>query len=184
MNTYTMKRQRGVSLLIVLLLLLIMTLLGLAGLRSTVMQERMSGNLLDRGIAFQAAETALREAEAIARTAPDFPGTPGAAADSACVAGLCQLPTGAVDRWKTIPAGEWRNATTTLGATNATQAQFIIEELGAAETTLGCRSNTKEDPYENGCLTPRYRITARAIDPTAANSANRSQVILTANYAP
>jgi type IV pilus assembly protein PilX len=179
-----MKRQQGVSLLIVLLLLLIMTLLGLAGLRSTVMQERMSGNLLDRGIAFQAAETALREAEAIAATTPVFPGSPGVAADSACVNGLCQLPTGAIDRWKTIPAGEWRNATTTLGTTNATQAQFIIEVLGAAETTPGCSQVQKDDPYDNGCLTPRYRITARAIDPSAAISANRSQVILTSNYAP
>jgi type IV pilus assembly protein PilX len=184
MKTLSMKHQQGVSLFIVLMLLLIMTVLGLAGLRGTVMQERMSGNLLDRSIAFQAAESALREAEAIARTAPDFPGAPGVAADSVCLNGLCQMPTGAVDRWNSIPVGQWRNATAPLGPLNAGQAQFIIEEIGTGETSPGCSANTSVDPLESGCLTPRYRITARGIDPTVAANANRSQVILTANYAP
>ena len=38
-------RQRGVALIVVLILLLIMTLLGLASLRGTIMEERMSSNL-------------------------------------------------------------------------------------------------------------------------------------------
>ncbi|WP_031327456.1 PilX N-terminal domain-containing pilus assembly protein, partial [Xanthomonas phaseoli] len=59
-------RQKGVSLVVVLILLLIMTLLGLAVLRSTVLEERMSANLVDRNLSFQAAEAALREGEALA----------------------------------------------------------------------------------------------------------------------
>ena len=57
------RRQRGVALLVVLMLLLIMTLLGLASLRGSIMEERMSANLFDRSLMFQAAESALRQGE-------------------------------------------------------------------------------------------------------------------------
>jgi type IV pilus assembly protein PilX len=50
-------------LLIALVLLIVMTLLGLASIRSTSMQERMGANMFDRNLAFQAVESALREAE-------------------------------------------------------------------------------------------------------------------------
>jgi len=56
-------RIQGIALLVSLLLLLITTLLALAGLRSTTLQERMSGNLYARGLVFQAAESILRQAE-------------------------------------------------------------------------------------------------------------------------
>ena len=83
--------QRGVSLLVVLILLLIMTVLGLAVLRSTLMQERMSGNLLDRNLNLQAAEAALREGEALAAAQTVVP-----AAGSGCVNGVCETPNPAV----------------------------------------------------------------------------------------
>ena len=60
-----MQIQRGVSLVVVLILLLIMTLLGLAVLRSTLLEERMSANLYDRSLGFQSAEAVLREAESV-----------------------------------------------------------------------------------------------------------------------
>ena len=52
-------RQAGVSLVMVLILLVVMSLLGLAVLRSSGMQERMSANMYDRNLAQQAAEMAL-----------------------------------------------------------------------------------------------------------------------------
>lgn len=55
--------QSGATLLIALVLLIVMTLLGLASIRSTSMQERMGANMFDRSLAFQAVESALREAE-------------------------------------------------------------------------------------------------------------------------
>ena len=53
-------RQRGVSLLVVLILLLVTSLLGVAVMRSSAMQERMSANLRDRSLGFEAAESTLR----------------------------------------------------------------------------------------------------------------------------
>lgn len=57
------RRQQGISLVIVLVLLVVMSVLGLAVMRSSGMQERMSANLRDRSEAFQAAETVLRVAQ-------------------------------------------------------------------------------------------------------------------------
>ncbi|GAB2522278.1 pilus assembly PilX family protein [Lysobacter humi (ex Lee et al. 2017)] len=55
--------ERGAALVVVLLLLLVVTLLGLAGIRGALLQERMAANAVARSYAFQAAEAVLREAE-------------------------------------------------------------------------------------------------------------------------
>ncbi|MBZ0088386.1 MAG: hypothetical protein K8F33_09855 [Thermomonas sp.] len=56
------KKQQGVSLLVVLILLVVMSVLGIAVMRSSVMQERMAANLRDRSLATQAVENALAQA--------------------------------------------------------------------------------------------------------------------------
>jgi type IV pilus assembly protein PilX len=55
--------QRGAVLVISLILLLVMTVLGLAAMQVTRMEERMAGNYRDVNIAFQGAEAGLRDAE-------------------------------------------------------------------------------------------------------------------------
>lgn len=56
-------REHGFVLATVLIFLVILTLLGLAAMRDSTMQERMAGNQRDRNLALQAAELALRDAE-------------------------------------------------------------------------------------------------------------------------
>lgn len=56
-------RQRGVALAAALVFLLVLTLMGVTGMRTATMQERMAGNARDRAVAFQSAEEALRDAE-------------------------------------------------------------------------------------------------------------------------
>ena len=58
------RRQSGSALIIGLLLLLLMTLVSLVNTTETRTDARMTSNQLDRVIAFQAAEAALRAAEA------------------------------------------------------------------------------------------------------------------------
>jgi type IV pilus assembly protein PilX len=55
--------QRGAALAVSLIILLVMTLLGIAGMRSTTLEERMAGNMRDHHRAFEAAEATLRGAE-------------------------------------------------------------------------------------------------------------------------
>lgn len=64
MTTLVRRRQHGAALAVALVLLLILTLLGVTGSKTTIMEERMAGNFRDRQVAFEAAEAALRVAEA------------------------------------------------------------------------------------------------------------------------
>ncbi|WP_341645049.1 pilus assembly PilX family protein [Thauera sp. SDU_THAU2] len=62
-SRYAPVRQRGAALIIGLIMLLILTLLGVTAISNVTLQERMAGSLMDRNLAFQAAEIALRRAE-------------------------------------------------------------------------------------------------------------------------
>src|SRR3546814_17386392 len=54
------RRQRGIVLAVALMLLVVITLIGLAAVRTTTMQQRMTANFYDRALAFQSAEHALQ----------------------------------------------------------------------------------------------------------------------------
>jgi len=56
-------KQRGVVLVVSLVMLLLMTLLGVSAMKTSVMETKMAGNSRDMELAFQATETALRDAE-------------------------------------------------------------------------------------------------------------------------
>ena len=165
------RQQRGVALLVVLMLLLIMTLLGLASLRGSIMEERMSANLFDRGLMFQAAEAALRQGE-------DFAGTTKPSQYSAdCTNGLCTAPVTAenaalVNRWL-LDNPPYKAANTVTSGSLSVTPGYFIEFMGSAPNWPGC---DRENPVQAGCLGPRYRVTARA---TAAGC---SQVILQSSF--
>jgi len=57
--------ETGAALFVCLVFLLIMTIVGLAGMQNTSLQEKMAGHLRDSDLAFQAAESALKAGEAV-----------------------------------------------------------------------------------------------------------------------
>ncbi|MFM6990538.1 MAG: PilX N-terminal domain-containing pilus assembly protein [Rhodoferax sp.] len=95
------RQQQGIALVVVLVMLLLVTGLGIAAVRTLILQERMAANSFDRNLAMQSAERALRIAESIAlaqRRSPVTP-NPGFPADPAGLlngnyAGSCVSPTG------------------------------------------------------------------------------------------
>ena len=163
-------KQRGATLLVALVMLIVMTLLGLASIRSTSMQEKMGANLYDRSLAFQAVESALREAEAsITVFTLSAMGTqtglycPSGYSGASCtVHGSSSTFT---ERWQDsatvwAPASTWWGTVddgmkAKLGGSNATP-EYIIEYMGDFEDGTGCgrRGSTS-------CRGPRYRVTAR-----------------------
>jgi len=64
----TRTRQQGAILIVSMLLLLVMTLLGITAVSTTTLEEKMASNNRQRQLAFQAASSALREAETWLRT--------------------------------------------------------------------------------------------------------------------
>ncbi|HYL88943.1 MAG TPA: PilX N-terminal domain-containing pilus assembly protein [Burkholderiales bacterium] len=64
MGASARSREQGAALVVALMFLIILTLLGLATMTGTTLEERMAGNSRDYNVALQAAEAALRDAEA------------------------------------------------------------------------------------------------------------------------
>jgi len=62
-DTSWRRAQTGAALIVSLLFLLILTVTGITAMLVSSLEERMSGNLRSRNLAFQAAEAALRQGE-------------------------------------------------------------------------------------------------------------------------
>lgn len=141
MSTYSHKspiRQAGAALITGLIFMVILTIIVIAALRSATLEERMAANALNRQIALQAAEAALRDAEArilgnaaagIAPAAPFDPFDPTQFAETCTkdtTKGLCNLQADGL-RWKTV---NW-NAAAETAATEIDgvlqQPRYIIE---------------------------------------------------------
>jgi type IV pilus assembly protein PilX len=157
------KNQSGVVLIIGLIILLLLTLIAITVMRVTALEERMAGNMLNQNIAFQSAESALREAEAyIAAQAViegsafrSFKLTNGPfqnTGDPICASGLCGPTTPPQsDIIATLSAENMMTAGTTITSIYA-EPRFIIEYI---------RSDPRDDLGAN-IYSVVFRITARA----------------------
>lgn len=68
--------QHGATLVFSLVILLVLTIVGVTAMQSSTLQQKITGNLRDKELSFQVAETVLREAEVWlegqdSRTEPD-----------------------------------------------------------------------------------------------------------------
>lgn len=151
--------QRGVSLFLGLMVLLVLTLLALAVIQVVTMQERMSRNLRDSTIAFQAAEAALRagEQQINAGTATGDPFN-FSRFSTACTtnAGLCVVSNTGTPVWTQI--GTWTSANSqVLASANFTvpsgvaQPRYIIELI----------SGRPVFDASTGCSPAMFRISSR-----------------------
>jgi type IV pilus assembly protein PilX len=165
--------QKGAALVISLILLVIMTLLGLAGIRGITQQERMANHSLDRSLAFQATEAALRNVEGLVEANKP---TPAAGAGCSVVSGLmsCSAPVATNSpRWLDDSFASW-TALASIGAGSlAVTPEYFVEFLGS---DFECRP---EEGTGSGIACKRYRITARSHDGSSA----RSSVMLQSIYA-
>ena len=157
-------RQRGVALVVVLLLLLVVTLLGLAVMRTTIMQERMAATSVARSSAFQVAEAALREGEALAKDLD-----PATIPASGCAAGVCARPANPGDDPAWAASGFWDSsgAFLTAGEVNGVEAKYVVEDYGFADSDA-C---TGSIDMSSGPCTPTiqiYRITVHSQAPDGA----------------
>ena len=129
-------RQRGVVLVIALVMLLVVTMLSVSTLSQTAQQERMSGNVRDRNMAFQAAEAAVQFCLIKAKT------------DAAWVTANKQVPT-------TPPTPEtWKTAATWTGAPS-----LAVTMAGGTASGLNADPRCLLEAIGDGS----YVITGRAV---------------------
>ena len=183
--------QRGVALVVALILLVVITLVGLAAVRGTIMQQKMTANFYDREIAFQATEAALRQAEALVQVAAVVP----SATSPATLGFDCRAPLGAVghnclpDPFNDagVPAAQIQTVAASsfnAGGVSASQPQYVIEYMGnftiPSPTVKQLSNCSGYAPCGNNNTADFYRVTARNGDPTVVQ--NRSVVELQTMY--
>lgn len=158
--------QTGVALLTGLIFMVVLTLLALAAMRATTLEERMSGNARDRDMAFQSAEAALRAGEQVVEGAslPAF--ASGTAYTPRIAAATLATYWQNTHPWATQSVAAWQPAGTSAAP------RYVIEQMAvtAGSGTGGLGIGAVSD---SGI----YRVTARGV----GRSANTA-VILQAVY--
>jgi type IV pilus assembly protein PilX len=160
-------RQQGIALIMGLMFLVVLTLLGMAAMRGTILEERMAGNARDRDLAFQSAEAALRAAEQQITGAVLPPFAAGTAYTPRINDGTLN------DYWQTTH--NWPGQSVVLGwqpQGTSEAPRYVVEELGVTSGggTGGLGIGALNDEGV-------YRVTARGV----GSSAN-TVVILQAVY--
>lgn len=186
-TTYGAKHQGGAVLAVALILLLVMTLLAVAALRGTLLEERMASGQLDRSYAFQSSEAALRAAEELIRDDDD--GTLGQDCKGAAKTG-CGVPNDS--GFVADCSACWTSSGTANISTNSYSKevggpQFLIqrfdslttaEALGLGDSAASINEGNKG--FVGGVNRAYYRVFARSHDPSL--NSERAVVLLSATY--
>lgn len=159
-------RQKGSALLVSLIMLLLITLVAVGGMQGTILQERMTGNLRDRDLAFQAAEAALREAETFLGNNPNV--------DFNNANGLYEVNNDNHPDWRTRNVDDGNGARGFQGDFEGVFAQpeYYIEEITSLQP-----AGTETEVGVSVPPVSYFRITARGF----GGSSNTS-VVLTSVY--
>lgn len=171
--------ERGAALVVALILLVVITLVALAAVRGTFMQQKMTANFYDREIAFQSAEAALRQGEMAVQAAT----TPSTFYDCSPTSGNDCLNDALDDpnlssRIVTVPTSDFKPGTAATG-----QPQYVVEYLGnfaAPKSNVNQLSNCSGyAPCGQQQTADYYRITARS---GVVDVGDRASVVLQSVY--
>jgi len=148
----TAYQQRGAVLFVSLIMMLLLTIIGVTAMNNVTLEERMAGNLRDSDLAFQAAESALRNGEAWL--------APLAIEPSACTSDPCATVWDQGSLTDLASQSEsWWTTNSRSGAGDITglyaNPRFILEELNYVRDSLVVGHSTVTGSYY-------YKVTARA----------------------
>jgi type IV pilus assembly protein PilX len=150
--------QRGATLIVALVLLVLLTMVGVAGMQDTTLQEKMVGNMRDRNLAFQAAEAALRGGEKYlqAATLPAFNNSGGLINSN-----YTGLRSGDPTFWDTYPWPSNSRAYSTTFSELSAAPRYVVEEVPTVFSTPG-------ESVKFGALKDikSFRVTAKAVGGT------------------
>lgn len=155
--------ESGAVLVVGLIMVLLISIIGISAIRGSNLQEAMAGNMREHNLAFQAAESALRDGEGVVnpmqKNLPSFNGTNGLFLDKN------KIPTDSVIYYTDA---DWSNAgkakITTLNIKKVSvQPAYVIEELDVDIAASAASEGSAVDVVGmlvTGDPTP-YRITAK-----------------------
>lgn len=183
------RKQQGAVLIVSLMILVIMTLIGITAMQTTTLEEMMAGNTRDRELAFQSAEVALREGEALVEELANISNF----SDGTTDAGLYGLDNAEPDffaatSWTTANSRAYGSLSVN-GVTNepvygvASTPRYIIRYITMIETeqrTLNVgRGSGRGYTSSNTAIDDvyKFRITARG-----TGGSDQAQVLLQSYY--
>lgn len=158
-NTPALIHQSGAVLPISLIMVLLLTMIGVTGMQTTSLEEKMAGNSRDRNLAFQAAESALREGESFL-TAASLPTFSAAGTNGLYTTSSIAISEDTLKTSNTF----WSNNNNTVRVTNADVTEhvaaaprYVIQQLAFSEG--GGQSLDAGVHQEN----EMYQVTARSV---------------------
>ena len=165
------ENERGIAMVSVLMFLVILTLIGMSALESSGLQERMSGNMRDQDVAFQAAENAVREGETwVASLTALPPFSPSGSGDcvAPCANVVWDINAVEVNGGNFLDHAFWNAGTNTRPATAVSGAQtppmFVVERNWFLSDPGGSLDEGQPTDQSEGFQV--FRITARGTGQT------------------
>ena len=167
--------ENGAALISGLLLLLVLTILGVASMQGTTLQERMAGNLEQQDRAFQRAEAGLRDAERWLATTLVSPSEFGNSGGLYSPMDPGDPPWKSPDFWKTTSNYvTYKRADHFGNLPLGDRPRYIIELLDAVKDA---DADSEAFTSTEGFGTYVYRITSRGVSPNG-----RAVVLLQTTY--
>ncbi len=152
--TIILKNQKGSVLLVSLMMLLVLTILAISVMNLSTTSEKLTGNQRDQNIAFQAAESALTDAEGWLKQQVIPPTSTAACNPAACpvfnLNGVSNLKTQNASWWATYGtpySGKIQQA--------KTQPRYVIEQYSFIPYDLNPQTRASGRGYYY------YRVTAQ-----------------------
>ena len=146
-------KEEGMVLIIALIVLLMLMILGTAAMKTTVMEERLSGFTRNKQLSFDSSETALRigegAADALPLTAP-LAGAAGLFAPNP--ANPVWLDATVIPSWITLPGG----AVAGVGQ----QPRYVLEATGSVPRDNNCALDAEASANQD-CWRYTYRVTSQ-----------------------
>jgi type IV pilus assembly protein PilX len=144
-----------VALITGLIFMVVLTLIVLASMRGSILEEKMAGNSRSQNLAFQAAEAGLRAGQQ-ALNSPVDPATGPGYFD----VGVAPTGVTSTDDWKTY---NWASAADPgLVYPNVESVRYVIEKL-SLRTGTGGNEDLGYTPQSGNPRDGLYRVTARAV---------------------
>jgi type IV pilus assembly protein PilX len=175
-NPGSRHQQHGAVLAVALMILLVMTMIGISGMRGTVLQERMASNTRDRNQAFQSAESALRDAETYIETIV----TTGAFDGTAGLFGEAQTEP------DFLASTTWSDNATSVEADNVpgsfSPPRYFIKQSATITGVQGAMNMTGNGPNKGIGDVTTFRITSRGIGASQDDDGVSTEVMLRSYY--
>ena len=174
----TPNRQRGVALFIGLVFLLIMSILVLASARSTLLQEKMAGNVRESNIAFQTAEDVIRQVEEQIAFAAETGTTGGLSSIPWTTSGLAIFDCSGSEILNEPVPNSWASPPGGSFSAPARAARYsLVQMSNVSGRSVACKPLEEEPLVGAGNRSSYYLIIAYAEGP-----AGRGNTVVSSTY--